>query len=96
MRTWSCATRSWNCGYCGEEIPVGDAILVFTFPRGIRALVRCAGCADEPAPAIVQPFLTQLRSAIRELTPLRDVAVTSLGDFKARQVGNRELGEDDV
>jgi hypothetical protein len=85
MKTWIRAPLdNRHCGRCGKTIPVGAPILVYVDWQ----LLRCATCADEPAPADVaalpdtMPPINRARRAVRasmrSSTPL---------DAKQRQLG---------
>ena len=99
MQTWERARVGSHCGGCGRDVEVGDPILVFVIARGnrpARRFLRCAAC-DGPAP----PDLPALVERINAITPrpmTRFPPVLPLGsplaDYRARQSGEREPGEE--
>jgi hypothetical protein len=96
MRTWVIAKVACRCGSCGNWILEHEPMQTFRFPGVKRIQVRCQHCADEPfepAKVVSAPPMT-LRATIDGLpfTSTRDLA----RDFKSRQTGEREPGEDDV
>lgn len=68
MRRWSRAHSDTLCGKCGNQIAIGDPILVNTIPnvkREQRRGVCCAGDAPPELPAQVVP-----RQTTKKLKPL--------------------------
>jgi hypothetical protein len=56
MRQWLRSQRdTQRCGRCGAAIP-RDAPMLEIAIHGVRALIRCPECADEPLPTAVPPL----------------------------------------
>ena len=99
MRTWERLHAATLCGACGRPLEVGDPVLVFIIERGTRPPIRRVRCdrCEGPAPPDLPAFI-QLSNAITP-TPLTRFAPllplsTPLADFRARQSGEREPGEE--
>jgi hypothetical protein len=84
------------CGRCGRALAIGDPICVFVVgPHHVRK-VRCDRC-EGPAPPELPPHLVTRREIEpRPLVRLKPVLLPfrPLADFRARQAGEREPGED--
>ena len=84
------------CGRCGRELVQGDPVLYIEIGHNRRVLRRCEQC-EGPAPPDLPPFVE--RTTAITPTPLtRFHPVLPLGsrlaDFRARQSGEREPGEE--
>jgi hypothetical protein len=86
------------CGRCGRELVQGDPVLVIELPRARKPLrlQRCDQCEGQAPPDL--PAFIERTNAITP-TPLTRVAPllplsTPLADFRARQSGEREPGEE--
>lgn len=90
MRTWSRATFDTECGLCRQAIPRGAPVLRITAPSMTRALLRCSACREAPPdlPPLVERAPLPATPLVRftpDMLPL---------DWKARQAGAREPGEE--
>jgi hypothetical protein len=100
MRKWErVSVPSTLCGGCNRQLLRGDPVLVITRERGTaRALrfVRCDRC-EGPAPPDLPPFVERTNAiAPTPLTKFHPVLPlgTPLADYRARQSGEREPGEE--
>jgi len=80
-----------TCGLCRKEIPVGGPVLVISIGTVVKK--RCDGC-DGPAPPDL-PAHIELAPPISVLPLVRFAPGMLPLDFKSRQTGEREPGEDD-
>jgi hypothetical protein len=99
VRTWGRVTvRATTCGRCGRELVQGDPVLLIELPRSrkVLRLQRCDQC-EGPAPPDLPPFVERT-SGITPTPLARWHPVLPLGsplaDFRARQSGEREPGEE--
>jgi hypothetical protein len=100
MRTWArVSVRATSCGGCGRELHQGDPVLFIdvTYQGGkVPRRQRCDQC-EGPAPPDLPAFVA--RSTAITPTPLTKFAPvlplgTPLADFRRRQSGDREPGEE--
>jgi len=92
MRTWARAFMDLRCGSCGDWVYQGHAVLWFFGPFPRRA--RCAKCAGEPVPADLPPLVPALKIAPTALIRFTNNSLPL--DWKQKQAGDREPGEDDA
>jgi hypothetical protein len=85
------------CGRCGRELVQGDPVLnIDVTGRGGRVLHRCDQCegpAPPGLPAFIERTNTITPTPLTRFAPLLPLG-TRLADFRARQSGEREPGED--
>jgi hypothetical protein len=101
MRAWErVGVPSTLCGRCGRELLKGESVLVITRPRGTAKplrFVRCDRC-EGPAPPDLPPLVERdnriTPTPMARLRPTLPLGMT-LADYRARQSGEREPGEDD-
>ena len=101
MRTWArVVVPSTLCGGCNHELHRGDPVLLIEVAyRGGQRLVlwrcdRCEGPAPPDLPALVERTNAIAPSPLKKFHPVLPLG-TPLADFRARQSGEREPGEDD-
>ncbi len=100
MRTWTrVAVPATLCGGCNRQLLKGDPVLLIDLAfLGGKMIhrVRCDRC-EGPAPPDL-PALVETTNAItpRPMTKFHPVLPlgTPLADYRARQSGEREPGED--
>jgi hypothetical protein len=80
MTTWTRDRALRHCGQCGQDIPVGDVLLLLSFNGRAFKKYRCQLCAG-PAPPALPPVI--------EETPLPPIDLTRVGllplDFSRRE-----------
>jgi hypothetical protein len=90
MMTWTREAFGRRCGRCGASIAVGDPVLRMQIPGVRRDRFRCEGC-EGPAPRVM-PLHFEVMAP-----PTLHGATTMLPlDWRARQSGERDPGEDDA
>jgi len=100
MRTWRRAVTETICGGpCRQHIRKADPTLEIHIQGLKRALVRCASCAGEPVPTDLPPLEERPANTIDptykpQRAPLFASVGTMATDWKARQSGERQPGED--
>lgn len=99
MRAWfRVARRVQSCGGCGHEMQQGDPMLLIevTYRGRSTTRVRCEKCegpAPPALPALIERTNTITPTPMKRLAPLLPLG-TPLADFRARQSGEREPGEE--
>lgn len=97
MRSWQLARVRTTCGHCGQSIPKDSPVQLISQIGLTRVLRRCQACAEgvcDPGQIVVLPSF-EARWKVKEgqaFTPVSQMA----DDFKMRQTGEREPGEDDA
>lgn len=86
------------CGGCGRQLNAGDPVLVFVIARGSRPALRCVRCdrCEGPAPPDLPELVERIGITPRPLTRVTPMLPlgTPLADWRARQSGEREPGEE--
>ena len=90
MKTWKRAKLFSRCGNCGASIRLNEVYLEYQPPGMHRALKRCGLCVEEPVPDLPVPVKPLPLPTPSAFVPLAHVA----RDFKQRQTGEREPGEE--
>lgn len=99
MRTWARAIVPMICGGCNRRLEKGDPLLLidFTFRAGRstrRARCdRCEGPAPPDLPAFVERSNVITPTPLAKFSPVLPLG-TPLADWRARQSGEREPGEE--
>jgi hypothetical protein len=100
MRTWArVVVPATLCGGCNRELHRGEPILLIEVAFLAGKIIRCHRCerCEGPAPPDL-PALVERATAITPTPLTRILPVLPLGtplaDWRARQSGEREPGED--
>ena len=93
MRIWVRATKATRCGRCPVVIPLGAPMQRVPLPQVKTPLVRCAACAEGEAPPDL-PERMERREPEAPVTLTRFSRAALPKDFKMRQSGEREPGEE--
>lgn len=102
---WRAAPLAEQCGFCGNEIPLGAPQLVRQLDESGVRKVRCANCAGEPVPTemptVAAADAAPSRSGMTAVGELRDRFQHYLRDTRSAAglppsaPCEREPGEDD-
>jgi hypothetical protein len=95
VTAWTRALFDCRCGGCGAEVRRGGALLLVRFPGSwlMVTKLRCVGC-EGPAPADLPPLIEPVPVPTTPMVRVRTVGATLPFDYKQRQIGDREVGEE--
>lgn len=95
MTRWTRVQSDTLCGHCPHLIRRGDPVLEIRIV-GVKSVKRrCVACAGEPVPDLPAWVERQpIQPTAPVFTPVRQLVGTLPFDYKARQIGEREPGED--
>jgi hypothetical protein len=99
MRAWTRTALPTMCGGCNRQIATGEAVLVIGLVyhggKEIRRLRcdRCEGPAPPDLPAFVERTNAIAPTPLQRVRPTLPLG-TPLADWRARQSGDREPGEE--
>ena len=92
MRTWVRAEVLTLCGgSCHGQIEPDAPILLISLPGVKRRLIRCQVCAGEEVPPML-PRTVKKSPFTKRMQPIARIAGGF--DWKAKQAGARELGDE--
>jgi len=92
-RQWTRAEQAKLCGLCGELIALGEPAVIICVNGITRKRWRCQACAGEPPPDL-PPLLPRDEIICDPQTPNPTRPPWSVHDWKRKQAGERDPGED--
>ena len=92
MREWARVVFTAKCAYCGKVLRDGDPVLLVSIDGLKRKFSYCAECKG-PAPPDLPPAGPRQQRTSR-MTPIGRISIPKAMDWKQKQSGEREPGQE--